>query len=84
MPRSRIYDSTPIEELAMEYVILVYGASLTDDVFDDSFDLMQRMLGRCGQEYTDAHIEKARKGYELIHGRNDKTVWHVGMVIKSP
>ncbi len=85
MAPARIFDSTPIEELAMEYVILEEEAGLTDDIFDDSFDLMQRMLGRCGPEHTDAHIEKARKGYRLLNPRPDLTFkWYAGLVVKPP
>ena len=65
----RIYDSTPIEKLAMEYVILVEGADLVTDIFDDSAQLMERMLGRLDRERIDALIERQTKAYYLINRR---------------
>ena len=65
----RILDSTPIEELAMEYVMLVEGTDPVTDIFDDSAQLMERMLGRLDPERISVLIERQTKAYYLINRR---------------
>lgn len=71
MPRSRIHDSTSMEELATAYILQVgSNDDPDDDTFDDTFDLMQRMLRRCGEEHTLIHIKRAREAYALLTGED--------------
>ncbi len=63
--RTPIYDHEPIKTLAMRYVIAMDepGAKETDA---PQWILKQRMLARCGPDWTRQYIEEAEQTLKLL------------------
>ncbi len=58
-----------IPELAMEYVILVNGATGRDveiPAHDDAWPILQEMLRRVGTDHTNTHLDQARETYRMV------------------
>lgn len=68
MARIPIHDSVPIEDLAMEYALIVVRCNKGDlrEQVDQSRSLMERMIGRCGVSRTNQLIEDAKNIVRLV------------------
>ncbi len=69
---ARIYDNTPIEELAMEYVLALVSLDkirTKDESITwshETYQMLERIYRRCGRDHGRTHIERAAEILRMV------------------